>query len=380
MSIKRFVSSFVSVAVAALAGALATSTPVAAVELVYGSWPPPGEYMNRVVLPKAFADIAKETNGAITWRLVPSGQLADPKASFQAAGDGLMAAGLGISSYVPNLVPSLNTLYSTVVFGNDVVAASGAAMETLTLNCPSCIAEFRKLNIIPLSGWTSAPYHLTCRDPVKSLADLKGKRVRAVGGNVELMTMAGAVPIAATLVETVSLLQRGGMDCQFGVHAWLKVFGYADSAKFVNDHPLGLTGPAVGMILNRDVWNKFTLEQKKLHLKQASYISAAMAIGGFVVDEEAILNELKQGKGVNIVKAVDKEFEAVTARFDTAQRDRNIENAKKFGVPNPAAIIDAYAAGRKKWAVLSKGIGRDIDKFAAAIQREIYDKVDPDKM
>lgn len=376
MSIKHIVS----IAAGALAGALVASSPVAAVELVYGSWPPPGEYMNRVVLPKAFADIAKETNGAITWRLVPSGQLADPKASFQAAGDGLMTAGLGISSYVPNLVPSLNTLYSTVVFGDDVVAATGAAVETLTLHCPSCIAEFRKLNIIPLSGWTSAPYRLACRDSVKSLADLKGKRVRAVGGNVELMTLAGAVPIAATLVETVSLLQRGGMDCQFGVHSWLKVFGYADSAKFVTDFPLGLTGPAVGLMLNRDVWNKFTLEQKKLHLKYASHISAAMAIGGFILDEEAILNELKQSKGVNLVKAVDKEFEAVTAKYDAAQRDRNIENAKKFGVPNPAAIIDAYAAGRKKWAVLSKGIGRDVDKFAAAIQREIYDKVDPDKM
>jgi len=376
MTIKRFISN----AVGALAGVLVAAGPVCAVELVYGSWPPPGEYMNRVVLPKVFADIAKDTKGAITWKLIPSGQLADPKASFQAVGDGLMASGLGISSYVPNLVPSLNTIYSTVVFGNDVVAASGAAVETLTLNCPSCLAEFRKLNVIPLAGWTSAPYHLACRDPVRSLADLKGKRVRAVGGNVELMTMAGAVPIAATLVETVSLLQRGGMDCQFGVHAWLKVFGYADVAKYVNDYPLGMTGPAVGLMLNRDTWSKFTPEQKRIHIKHASYMSAAMAIGGFVIDEEQILNELKKSKGVSVVRANDKEFETVTAKYDAAQRQRNIENAKKFGVPNPAAIIDAYAAARRKWAVLSKGIGRDIDKFAAAIQREIYDKVDPDKM
>ena len=55
-----------------------------AAEFVYGSWPPAGEYLNRVTLPHVFADIAKQTNGAVTWKLVPGGQLADPKATFLA--------------------------------------------------------------------------------------------------------------------------------------------------------------------------------------------------------------------------------------------------------------------------------------------------------
>ena len=33
-----------------------------------------------------------------------------------------------------------------------------------------------------------------------------------------------------------------------------------------------------------------------------------------------------------------------------------------------------------KWGKISKDVGRDIDKFAAAIQREIYDKVDLNKL
>ena len=189
----------------ALLGAFGAAQSLAA-ELVYGSWPPQGEYLNRVALPKAFAAIAKETNGSITWKLVPGGQLADPKATFQAVTDGLMHGGFGISIYVPNLVPSLNTIYSTTVFDDDPVAVSGAAVETFALNCPSCQAEYRKLNAVPLSGWTSSSYYLTCRTPVRNLDDLKGKRVRATGGNHDLMAIAGAVPVAATLVETVGLL------------------------------------------------------------------------------------------------------------------------------------------------------------------------------
>lgn len=370
----------VSIAAGALAGALGAGTPASAVELVYGSWPPAGEYLSRVALPKAFAAIAQETKGSVTWKLVPGGQLADPKGTFQAVGDGVMAAGLGISVYVPNLVPSLNAMYSTNQFTTDVVAASGAALETLTMNCASCFEEFRKLNIVPLAGWTSAPYHLACREPVRSLGDLKGKRVRATGGYNELMTMAGAVPVSATLVETVSLLQRGGLDCQLGVHTWLRTFGYADVAKYLTDYPLGLSGPAVGLMLNRDVWTKFTPEEKRIHLRQAAYISAALALGQFVLENEEILKELTQTKGLNVVKADGKEFDAIVAKYETAQRARNIENARKFGVKDPGAIIDAYDRNLKRWQGLSGAIGRDIDKFADAIWREIYSKVDPAKL
>jgi TRAP-type C4-dicarboxylate transport system substrate-binding protein len=349
-----------------------------AVELIHGAWPPASEYLNRVTLPKVFADIAKETNGQITWKLVPGGQLADPKATFQAAGDGLMAAGLGIVTYVPNLIPSLNAIYSTIVFGNDVVAATGAAVETVTLHCPSCNAEAKKINLVLLSGWTSSPYQLACREPVKSLADLKGKRVRATGGSVELMRMLGAVPVAATLPEAVNLLQRGGIECQFGVHTWLKTFGYADFAKNLTDYPLGLTGPAIGLLMNRDAWNKMTPDQKKVHLKAASRISAELALGQFVIENEQILNEMKQTKGLQVLSVSDAPaWKAVVEKYDTAQREKNIADAKNFGVADPAAVIDAYAKAREKWAKMSPGIGRDIDKFTDAIWNEVYSKVDP---
>jgi TRAP-type transport system periplasmic protein len=352
-----------------------------ATELVYGSWPPAGEYLNRVALPKAFAGIAKETNGAITWKLVPGGQLADPKATYQAAAEGLIQAGLGISTYVPNLTPSLTAIYSTVVFGNDVVAATGAALETVTLHCPSCLAEFKKANLVPLSGWTTSAYLLACREPVKSMGDLKGKRVRGTGGSAALLSMAGAVPIAATLPEAVNLLQRGGMDCQFGVNSWLKVFGYADFAKYLTDYPLGITGPAIGLMMNRDTWNKFTPEQKKIHMKYAGQISASLAIGQFVDENEAVLDELIKDKGVQVVHVSDpQEFAALSEKFDKAQREKNVADAKNFGVADPGAVLDAYAADLKKWSGLSKGIGRDIDKFTDAIWTEIYSKVDPEKL
>src|SRR5690606_30370352 len=141
------------------------------------------------------------------WKLVPGGAIANAKSLFSAVKDGLMqAGGPGIPQYVPSTLPSLYTIYSTVVTGhNDVVAATGAALEVMYLRCPSCLDDFRKINAVPLGGWTSSAYVLACKTPVKTPADLKGKRVRGTGGNADLIRAAGGVAVGATLVEAVSL-------------------------------------------------------------------------------------------------------------------------------------------------------------------------------
>ena len=376
------INRFAPVAAAAVAVALLAAQPVSAQqELIYGNWTPPREYQNAQVMPYVMEQIAKETNGAIKWKLIAGGQLADGKSTFTAVKDNLMQAGLAIATYVPNLVPSLGAIYTTVILDhNDVVAATGAAMETFYLNCPSCLEEFRALNSVPLGGWTSSAYLLTCREPYKTVADLKGKRVRATGGNAELMKAAGMVPVGATLVEAVSLLQRGGLDCQHGIADWNRTFGYADFAKYVIDYPLGLSGPAIGWMMNRDAWNKFTPEQKKIHVKWAAWMSAKIAIDYFLVSSEQSLQQIIKEKGVQLIK-VGPEFAKIGEAYKKTQRAGNIATAKGFGVKDPAKIIDTYERLLDtKWRALSKEIGRDIDKFTAVLNREIYSKIDINKL
>ncbi|MEX2126703.1 MAG: TRAP transporter substrate-binding protein DctP [Xanthobacteraceae bacterium] len=367
---------------AALAGAIIAGTTASAqTELVYGNWTPPREYQNVQAMPYIFQQIEKETNGAIKWKLIAGGQLADGKATWTAVKDGLMQAGLGIATYVPNTVPSLYMIYSTLVFGhNDVVAATGAAMEVFYLRCPTCLEDFRKINSVPLGGWTSSAYLLACREPVKTVADLKGKRIRATGGNAELFKLAGAVPVGATLVEAVGLLQRGGLDCQHGIADWLRTFGYADFAKNIVDYPLGLSGPAIGFVLNRDTWNKFTPDQKKIHIKYAAWMSAKLAIGNFLIANEEGLQSVIKDKGVQMIKVDAKEWDAVPAAYKKTEREKNVATGKEFGVKDPGAIIDDYEKTIVKWRGLSKEVGRDIDKFTEVLMREIYSKIDPSKL
>ena len=366
---------------AALTGALLASQAAhAQTELIYGNWTPPREWQNVNAMPQMFEAIEKETNGAIKWKLIAGGQLADGKATWTAVGSGLMQAGLGIITYAPNTAPSLYMIYSTVVLGhNDVVAATGAALEVMFLRCPTCIEEFKKINTVALAGWTSSAYLLACRQPIKTVAELKGKRIRATGGSAEMFQTVGAVPVGATLVEAVGLLQRGGIDCQHGIADWLRTFGYADFAKHVVDHPLGLTGPAIGMLLNRDTWNKFTPEQKKIHLKHGAWMSAKLAIGNFLNANENALESVVKTKGVELIKVDAKDWNAFTEGFEKIQREKNVATGKQFGLKDPGAIIDDYEKTIVKWRALSKDIGRDIDKFTAVLNREVYSKIDISK-
>jgi TRAP-type C4-dicarboxylate transport system substrate-binding protein len=98
---------FTSFAAAASAATLMLAAPAPAAELVFGSWTPAQEYQNRVAMPELIKNIDKDTNGAIKWKLIAGGQIADGKTTFTAVKDGLMQAGLGIVTYVTLIAVSL---------------------------------------------------------------------------------------------------------------------------------------------------------------------------------------------------------------------------------------------------------------------------------
>lgn len=363
---------------AALFGLVAASFlfsgPASAKDFVYGSCVPAADYLTSDALPAMFDGIAKETNGEIKWKSVAGGQLADCKASFNAVQDRVMEAGLAIPTYVPNLVPHTALLYNTLEFQGETVAVAGATAETLFLNCKECLDEWKKINSLPLGPYASSPYTLYCREPISTVAGLKNKRIRAVGGPAELMGLAGGVPVGATLPEAVTLLQRGGLDCLYGITEWLKTFGYGDFAKNVLDLSLGTTGPAIGVHLNYDAWKEMTPAQRTATLKYSALFSAKHSIGNFIIKNKTSFEEVK-AKGVKLVP-VGKDFQEWIANYKSQDRKLNGDKARQLGVKDPDALLDAYEKNLVKWRKLEKEIGTDVDKFADLLWKEIYSKVD----
>lgn len=367
MTIKTTIMSGAALGLAALAA------PASAQQLIYGSWIPEAEYTNRVALPKAFAEIAEETG--IEWRLVPGGQLVNPVDTWDAVESGLVQGGMGIPQYVPSVVPTLNVLYQTVLPGTETLAATGATLQTLMLDCPQCLDELKDLNMVSTAGWTTSPYYLGCTEEVQSPADLSGLKVRAAGGNVRLMEAMGATPVAATLVEAINLLQTGGIDCMFGTANWYRSFGYADFIDYHTDYPMGMTGPATGWLINRDAWLAMSEDEQRLHMEKAAMVSAMQALGQFEQEAQEVLEWSVAEKGVQIVEPDTEAFRAVMDRFITEQDAAVISAAEDRGVENPGAIIDIYRGNFDRWKGLVEGI-ETIEELTDLYHEEIFSRVD----
>jgi hypothetical protein len=259
------------------------------------------------------------------------------------------------------------------------VVAAGASVEAIMLTCPSCLAEARAQNALPLGGHAGAPFYLMCRAPVTSVADIAGKRVRASGASLGILNQAGAQVISASLTEAVTLLQRGGLDGVAGVSGWLRTFGYGEFAKPVTDFPLGVSSPVLAMWINRDVFKARTLEQQIAHLRGAAYVGATQTIDLFIRQNAANVETAVARFGVQF-HPVGDDCAALMAACQAEERGINVGKAESFGVADAAAIHDAHAANLVKWRALSAGIGDDVEKFAQVPWDEVCSKVNPDDL
>ena len=164
--------------------------------------------------------------------------------------------------------------------------------------------------------------------------------------------------------SATTALQRGTIDCVHGDPQWLEGFGYMDVSKSVFLHPMGIGGPAMALYLSRKTWLSLTPDEKKAVVRGAALASALQAINTFILEGERVLDEAKK-KGIALNPG-SKEVDDVIAAFAPKQRAINIENAKKFGVKNAEAIMASYLKAQEKWKVLSKDIGRDVNKMRDA--------------
>jgi TRAP-type C4-dicarboxylate transport system substrate-binding protein len=72
----------------------------------------------------------------------------------------------------------------------------------------------KKYNLKLMNVWPIGPVVVWCNAPVKSLADLKGKKIRAFNRTMsDFVQGAGAVPVTMSFGDMVTGLQRGTVDC-----------------------------------------------------------------------------------------------------------------------------------------------------------------------
>jgi len=365
-------------AVAILAGA----GSVTAKELVYGSGIPAKSDQMSVGMQSYADDLAKASKGTLTMKILAGGQVVSLYNTLKALRDGTIDAGFIVPTFTRKELKHVNVIYDTEIFGVDPAAITGAANETMLLNCPSCLKDFRDNGALYLASFGNNQKGLVCRKEVKTVADVRGLKIRAVGATTRLIQELGGVPVVMGPPDATTAMERGTIDCVHSVVTWLKNFGYWDVAKYMLETPMGAPRTISTIVYGRRVWNAMSPAEKKaavdiipMHLARMVYLVNVKADD--LIKEKAI-----KEKHVKFTEG-GKDFIDFVANFRKKERVRIPKlDKEKLGVTNADEIFAAFEKNLAKWEKLAreKNLKNDMNAMAAAFKKEIYDKIDPSKL
>ncbi|UEQ06259.1 C4-dicarboxylate TRAP transporter substrate-binding protein [Halomonas profundus] len=127
-----------------------------------------------------------------------------------------------------------------------------------------------KSKVLYWTNWYYCP--LITRDPIHSIEDLKGKRIRGYGVGTDVVESLGgrAIPMAAP--EVYSALERGVLDGAYGFD-FITAISYAlhEAAPYITEIGAGPHGPSA-TVIGINVWNQLPDDVKQVMQELADEI------------------------------------------------------------------------------------------------------------
>jgi TRAP-type C4-dicarboxylate transport system substrate-binding protein len=237
-------------------------------------------------------ELSKRSGGKITIENLWSGAGGAPAELLKLVGGGALDIGAFPGSYFPAQMPFLAS-FSALPLVLPTSPKAQAIANALWEKVPAFQAEARTNKLYPLFFQVLNEYHLLCTQPVRTLADLRNKKIRSQGEYFPLAVRAiDAVPVTVLPGEFYEALQRGTVDCMLLPWDLLAANRLHEVAKFGSDISFG-TLVGHGVFYNADKWNSFSPDVKKLF--------ADIAKEAQVLDLQAIAES--EGKAVETMKA-----------------------------------------------------------------------------
>lgn len=302
--------------------AAALVAPMAsAVELKLADFQPPGHFIVDKVY-KPFAETIKQkTNGEVTVKIFMGGELGPgPKEQYNRAVDGVADIVFGLPGYTASNFPK--TLLAELPGVIDV----NTGTEKMLANLDKLSGEYRRVALVSL--WNNAPGILfTAEKPVRSLADLKGMKIRVPSRNAGLVVEAwGATPVSMPAPAIYNAMQTGVVDGALIDATTLKAFKLEEVTKYIT-HGMDTAISDFFLVMNRDAFKELSKDQQKIVLDAGRVASvnanqawlglADKVLAGFAATEGKELITLSAGEAKKfnalsapVVKKVIDEVEA----------------------------------------------------------------------
>ncbi len=274
-------------------------------------------------------DVEKATAGRVTVSVFPANTLSPPMQVYDNTVKGVVDIGSSLLAYAPGRLPLSEVLQQPLGYKNGYQATK-LANEYYKKFRPK---EFDDVKVLFLHG--AAPGFIFTKKPAKSIADLKGLRIKANAENADIVKNLGASPVTMPVTETYDALSRGVVDgCLFPLEA-LQGFKIGEVVKTVlEDYPMSYM-TSIFTVMNKAKWNAISpADQQAIDKINEEYIEKQ---GKLWVELDNKAMQFAKSKGVTFAK-VSKEDEAVTAQKMKPILDDYVKMTKAKGLPGDEAL------------------------------------------
>lgn len=260
---------------------------------------------------------AAGSKAAIQWNEAYGGTVAKIGGELDALRDGLADVGVVGTIFHAGDVPLHNVCYFTP-FGMNDIKGVAKIIADLQDKIPAMGKVWPNNDQVYLGGMGLDTYQLFTSFPVRSIDDLKGRKIMAPGPSANWINGTGAVAVASSLPEYYNNIKTGVADgvLTFGTGAWpIKLWEVAPHVTKVNFGAMY----ALALNANQQSFAKLPPDAQAI-LRQ---------VGREYGDR---VNEEQENRARTYVERMEKEFGAKVVALEPAERARWAK-----AIVNPAA-------------------------------------------
>ena len=253
-------TSYKAIVCAMFAAAIGATTSHAET-YTYATHKPQGSDAHARSLEWLVDEFSKRTGGQHELEIFWGGSVVSVGEAPDAIGSGVVAFGDIVTPYFPDLLPVNNAVGFFIPQPMDPHGV-GASMYKWHEEFEPFEQELTELNIHAFGFRPLGSYGLLCKEPIRSLADLQGKRVRSYGAAYPALIEAmGATPVSVPSTETYEALERSILDCTPTDLSQAHGIKYDEVAPYWVQVPFGASFGHL-LAVNLDVYNAMDEETR----------------------------------------------------------------------------------------------------------------------
>jgi TRAP-type C4-dicarboxylate transport system substrate-binding protein len=321
----------------ALLAACARPLPPGVTELTYASPYGPGHPFSKA--DKAWMDYVEARSGG-SLRIRPrwSGALLSSDMSMEELRHGVADIGLITPIYVKggtHLIRIQSGFYS----GADSVESQVALYRCIAAANPQVTRELAGFKVLAVQGG-SLPGIVTVARQVRSLADLRGLRLRAP---TELLTVLGALgadPVNMPMAEVYSAMTKGVIDGVVAPADTFRAMHFAEVAGYFNTLAVP-RGAYPARAMSEPRWRRLTADQRAVLEAAMPVWEAALAKETRAALAKGMAEARAKGVAITAMPASEQ------ARFDALYlraAEANARSLTRFGIDGLSAFQTARAS------------------------------------